>query len=208
MNPNEFTPKQIEAIKHIRNHTVHKGRSPSIRELMGFLGSKSIKSVQEILFTLQQKGIIKKFEDGHYKLVLNPDLGQHRYQTVDVPIVGIVSCGNPIFAEENIEGYLPVSTTIAEPSSKYFLLKVSGDSMDEAGINNGDLVLIRQQSVAKEGDKVVALIDDDATIKEFHRSGDVVVLKPRSSNNSHKPIILDSDFRIQGVVVRTIPTLD
>ncbi|MEX0621693.1 MAG: transcriptional repressor LexA [Candidatus Woykebacteria bacterium] len=208
MNPDEFTPKQIEAIKHIRNHTVHKGRSPSIRELMGLLESKSIKSVQEILFTLQQKGIIKKFEDGHYKLVLNPDLGQHIYQTIDVPIVGMVSCGNPLFAEENVEGYLPVSTTIAEPGSKYFLLKVSGDSMDEVGIKDGDLVLIRQQAVAKDGDKVVALIDDDATIKEFQRTGNVVVLKPRSSNKSHKPIILEGNFRIQGVVVTTIPNLD
>ena len=80
--------------------------------------------------------------------------------------------------------------------------------MDEAGINDDDLVLIRQQPTAKDGDKVVALIDDDATIKEFHRSGDVVILKPRSSNKSHRPIILEREFRIQGIVVTVIPNLD
>lgn len=204
----DLTTKQIEAIKHIRNYTVHRGRTPSIRELMRLLGSKSIKSVQDILFTLRQKGIIKKFAEGDYKLILNPDLGSSHYQTIDVPIVGMVSAGNPIFAEENIEGYIPVSTTIAEPGSKYFLLRVSGDSMDEAEINEGDMVLVRQQSTANDGDKVVALIDDDATIKEFHRSGDVVILKPRSSNKSHKPIILEGEFRIQGIVVTVIPNLD
>ena len=84
----------------------------------------------------------------------------------------------------------------------YFTTKL----MDEAGIEDGDLLLVRQQSVADEGDKVVALIDDNATVKEFRRGKGVVVLQPRSENRQHKPIVLTDNFRIQGVVVATIPT--
>lgn len=80
--------------------------------------------------------------------------------------------------------------------------------MNEAGINDGDFVLVRQQSVAEEGETVVGLIDDSATIKEFHRGKNVVILKPRSTNKVHKPIILDHKFRIQGIVVATVPNME
>ena len=126
-------------------------------------------------------------------------------QTVKVPLLGDVACGTPIFAEENIEALIPVSDKLIKPSSRYFILRVSGDSMDDAGINDGDLVLIRQQQTAQNGDKVVALIDDEATIKEFHHCGNMIVLKPKSKNSKHQPIILTNDFRIQGVVETVIP---
>lgn len=205
MSADDLTPKQIEAIKHIRNNIVHMGRPPSIRELMKMLGSNSVRASQEILAVLQEKGIIQKVTDGGYKLILNPDLGPARAQTVDVPIIGVVACGTPTLAEQNIEGYIPISTSLAKPGSKYFLLRANGDSMDEAGINNGDLVLVKQQSFAREGDRVVALIDDEATIKELHQTKEVVILKPRSSNKSHKPIVLEGEFKIQGMVVTVIP---
>jgi len=80
--------------------------------------------------------------------------------------------------------------------------------MDQAGVQDGDLVLVRQQQQAQNGDKVVALIDNDATVKEFHRERESVVLKPKSKNKSHKPILLNEDFIIQGVVVATIPKFD
>ena len=171
------------------------------------LGLKSVKSTQDILLVLQNKEIIQKFDNGEYKLMLNPDLGPHRAQTVSVPIIGTVSCGSPMFAEQNIEAYIPISTNLATSGNKYFLLHAKGDSMNEVGINDGDLVLIRQQNTARDGEKVVALIDDEATIKEFHRADSVVILKPRSTNPIHKPIILESDFQIQGVVAKVIPNL-
>ncbi len=208
MNQDELTPRQLEAIKLIRNHVVHMGRTPSIRELMRQLGLKSVKSTQDILFALLSKGIIQKFENGNYKLMLNPDLGPHRAQTVNVPIIGTVSCGSPMFAEQNIEAYIPVSTNLATSGNKYFLLHAKGDSMNEAGINDGDLVLIRQQNTAQEGERVVALIDEEATIKEFHKTDSVVILKPKSTNPIHKPIILEADFQIQGIVVSVIQSLD
>ncbi len=128
-------------------------------------------------------------------------------QTVEVPVVGKVSCGSPILASENIESTIPVSTKLARPPYKYFLLKAKGDSMNLAGINDGDLVLIRQQNTAQNKDIIVALIDDEATIKEYNIAGDKVVLKPLSSNPVHKPIILTNDFKIQGIVVTTIPQI-
>lgn len=203
----QFTQKQIEAIRHIRNWLMHKGRTPSIRELMADLDYKSPKSVQDILEQLQDKGVIKKLESRDYQLIMEPDFGSVRAQTVDVPLVGFATCGTPALAEENIEGFISVSTSLAKPGSKYFLLHAHGDSMNEVGINDGDLVLVKQQPTASEGDKVVALIDDEATIKEFHHTGNMIVLKPKSSNKEHKPIILTHDFQVQGVVVATIPNL-
>ena len=119
--------------------------------------------------------------------------------------MGAASCGLPLFADENIEGYVPVSLKLIKPSEKYFLLRAVGDSMNQAGIQPGNLVLVRKQSTAQNGDKVVALIDDEATIKIYQNNGDTVVLKPKSSNPVHQPIILTRDFKIQGIVIATIP---
>ena len=134
-------------------------------------------------------------------LVDNDVVEEH---TVNVPLLGMIACGIPIFAEENIEALIPVSVKLAKPGNKYFLLQASGNSMDKKGINDGDLVLIKQQSTAENGQDVVALIDNEATIKEFTSYGDKIILKPKSTNSSHQPIILTSDFQIQGIVVTVI----
>jgi len=207
MERGEFTHKQLEAIRHIRNGMVHQGRTPSIRKLMAALGYKSPKSAQDILEQLRGKGVIRKLPSGDYQLMADPNLGTARAQTVDVPLVGSVACGGPILAEENIEGFIPVSTAIVKPGSKHYLLHARGDSMDRAGIKNGNMVLVRQQPTANQGERVVALIDDAATIKEYRRSNGMVVLMPRSTNRRHKPIILTNDFQVQGVVVAVIPNL-
>ena len=126
-------------------------------------------------------------------------------ETVDVPLVGSAACGLPILAEQNIETYIPVSVKLAKPSNKYFLLRAKGNSMNEAGISNGNLVLVKQQYRAENGDRVVALIDDEATIKEYYNKGDTIVLKPKSTEKKHQPIILTRDFKIQGIVIAVIP---
>ena len=125
---------------------------------------------------------------------------------VKVPILGTASCGKPILAIEDKEGDIPISAKLLKKGEQYFILRASGTSMNKAKtkINGGDLVLIRQQQTADEKDVVVALIDDEATIKEFHRQDDLVILKPNSSDKSHQPIILTEDFKIQGVVERVI----
>lgn len=125
--------------------------------------------------------------------------------TVKVPLLGSVTCGLPSLAEQNIDSFISISTNLIKPSNNYFILRANGDSMNEVGINDGDLVLIRQQQVANENDLVVALIDNEATIKEFHRKQNMIILKPRSSNQKHQPIVLTSDFRIQGIVEKVLP---
>ena len=203
-----LNPKEADAVRHIRNWITHKGRLPSVRELMAALGYKSPHSVTLLIKSLLGKGILRKRPCGELQFVKDPQESSSHARTVDVPLVGIVACGIPIFAQENIKAMIPVSVSLARPGHKYFLLRATGDSMDKAGINDGDLVLVRQQQTAENGDKVVALIDDEATVKEFQRHKNCVVLMPKSKNKDYKPIILTDNFQVQGVVVTAIPNFE
>ena len=202
-----ITNKELEAIREIRNSLMHVGRIPSMRELMSSLGYQSPRSASLIIDKLIKKGVLRRKEGGGLQFIKNLGDDTSRAQTVDVPLIGMVACGTPMLAEENIQGMISVSTKLARPPHRYFLLKAKGDSMDQRGIDDGDLVLVRQQTTAKNSDIVVALIDDEATIKEFRIGGETFVLKPRSKNKQHQPIVLTKDFQIQGVVVTTIPKL-
>lgn len=196
--------KQIETVRHIRNYLVHSGQSPSVRVLMKALGYKSPRSAAIVINALIEQRIIKRRSDGSLQLLNDLEETSANARTVAVPLVGTVSCGYPILAQENLEAFVPVSKTLAKPGGRYFLLRAKGDSMNAAGINEGDLVLVKQQSNARNGDIVVALIDDEATIKEFFKDGGTITLKPRSHNKVHQPIILSDNFLIQGVVVKTV----
>lgn len=203
-----LTEKQLEALRHIRNFLVHFGRSPSVRELMAAMKYNSPSSAAAILDVLIKKKIIKRRSNGGLQLLNDPERDISNPHTVDVPLVGTVACGSPILAEENFETMVPVSESFIKSGQRYFLLRAEGESMNAAGINDGDLVLVRQQLMADNSEIVVALIDDSATIKEFHRSKDAVILKPKSKNRAYQPIILTEDFQIQGVVIATIPSFD
>lgn len=199
--------KAKEALRHIRNNIMHQGKVPSVRELMNLMLYKSPRSAVLLLEELEEKGFVEKKKDGGYRLL--KDLEENDVaRTVSVPLVGTVTCGSPMLAEENIEAWIPVSVSLARPGSKYFLLRAKGDSMNKAGIDDGDLILVKQQPIADNGQNIVALIDDETTVKEFHRKGEVVALVPKSSNKKHKPIILDRNFQIQGIVVTTIPNIE
>lgn len=200
MKTEPLTDKELEAFRVIRNSILHKGRAPLVRELMKELKYSSPRSVSYILEKLGAKGYISR--PGRGKIRLKADLpgSDSHAQTVNVPLVGSAPCGTPVFAEENVECTYPVSTALARKPHRYFLLRATGDSMNEKGIQDGNLVLVRQQPTAENGDTVVALIDGKATIKEFHRQSQAVVLKPKSTNKQHQPIILTSDFQILGVV--------
>jgi repressor LexA len=206
MGKNERTENQLRALRYLRNAIVHEGYSPSIRELAHEFGYKSPRTAFLIINDLIEQGWIKRKADGELQFLKDLETRDDHARTVEVPLVGNVACGTPLFAEENIEAYIPVSTVLAKPGGKYFFLRAVGDSMDAVGIEDGDLMLVRQQRQADNGQKVVALIDDEATVKELHREGGVVLLKPRSKNEAHKPIILDQDFIIQGVVVSSLPS--
>lgn len=198
-----LTEKEHLALKTIRNFLAHNGKMPSIRELMRAMNYDSPRSASFLVDKLVEKEALEKNDDG--KIQLPKGRKDRSITTVDVPLVGAVSCGGPVLAEENIETYIPVSTTMAKPNHTYFLLRADGDSMDEAGINDGDYVLVRQQPDANNGDYIVALIDNESTVKELQKNGNFVSLVPRSTNPEHKPIILDTDCYVQGVVVTTIP---
>ena len=201
----ELNKKQIEAVKHIRNFLVHYGRSPSVRELMAAMKYSSPSSAAAILDILIKKKIIKRRSNGNLQLLNDPERDISNPHTVDIPLVGTVACGSPILAKENLETMISVSESFIKSGHRYFLLRAEGESMNAININDGDLVLVRQQSIAENGEIIVALIDDSATIKEFHHSKDTVVLKPKSKNKEYQPIILTENFQIQGVVVATIP---
>jgi repressor LexA len=206
-----LTRKQLEFFEKLLEHHRREGVPPTVRELQEECGFRSPRSVLQFLGTLEEAGYIERVHGARNIRILKPppmDSDAGRARTVQVPLVGKVSAGAPILAEENIKEYVPIESRLARPPHRYFLLHVVGNSMNRAGIKNGDLALVRQQNTAETGDRVVALIDDAATIKEFHRTEDAVVLKPRSSEAKHRPIILTTDFLVQGVVVAAIPGWD
>jgi len=207
MGEEHLSLKAKEALRHIRNHIMLYGKTPSIRELMSTMNYKSPRSAVLLIEELEENDFLEKKSDGGYKLLKDLKEG-NTGRTVAIPLVGTVTCGTPILAEENIEALITISTTLAKPGSKYFMLRANGDSMNEVGINDGDLILVKQQSTAENGQNVVALIDDEATVKEYQHRGEVVALLPRSKNKKHKPIFLDREFQIQGIVITAISNIN
>lgn len=205
MGPKPLSPKELEALRHIRNRIVHGAEPPSVRDLQELLGYNSPNAAAYLIACLSERGYLRRRKNGKLQLLREVEPGPEHERTVEIPLVGSAPCGAPLLAQENVEAMIPVSLKLAKPPHRYFLLRAVGDSMNEAGINSGDLVLIRQQSVADNGDRVVALIDDEATIKEFRRTKDAVALVPRSKNKLHRPIYLTTQFQIQGVVKAALP---
>lgn len=185
----------------------HTGKAPSVRDLMRELGYRSPHSAMLVLNRLINIGVLRRGAGKKLEINEDPDRTLMSANTVQVRLVGNVACGRPLLAEENVEMTIPVSTTLALPPHRYFLLRAIGDSMNKKGIQAQDLVLVRQQPDAENGQVVVALIDDEATVKEILKSQDTIVLRPRSTNSDHKPIVLANDFQVQGIVVATIPSL-
>jgi len=200
---NNLSDKDKKAFALIRNKIVHYGESPALREINEVTGGKSPRSASLVVDRLIAAGLIMK---NNRSLILTNTQLTNSISTVDVPLLGAVACGLPMFAEENVQAYIPVSTALAKKGSKYFLLRATGDSMNQAGINNGDLLLVRNQNTADSGERVVALINDEATVKIFERSADAVILRPKSTNKEHKPIVLTDNCIIQGVVQAVLPS--
>lgn len=199
---NNLSDKDKKAFALIRNKIIHYGESPSLREINEVTGGASPRSASLVVDRLIKAGLIKK---SGRQLILTGTQSTASVTTINIPLVGSVTCGTPVLAEENIQDYIPVTTALARKGFNYFLLRAKGDSMNKAGINSGDLLLVRQQDVAENGDKVVALINDEATVKLFERTSGVVILRPKSTNKTHKPIILTNNCMIQGVVVAVLP---
>lgn len=205
---NSLSPKQLRFLEHLVAYRRSEGVTPTVREMQAFMGFRSPRSVGQYLDALEKSGLIERGEGARNIRILRvqPDAAvPDRVGTVQVPVVGNIAAGLPILAEENVEEYISVSARLARAPHRYFLLRVRGDSMNRANIQDGDLVLVRQQPSAQAGDRVVALIDDSATVKVLRVGPDAIVLEPRSTNPRHRPIVLDRGFEVQGVVVATIP---
>jgi repressor LexA len=183
------------------------GVFPSTREMLQLAGLRSPRSISQFFDALEKAGYLQRLPGArNIRILRDPRSAAptDRTETVRIPVVGDIAAGSPILAQENIEDFINVSRALARGSDCHFALRVHGDSMDQAGIRDGDLVLVRQQVTANPGEKVVALIDDSATVKVFRPGVDTIILEPRSSNAVHRPIVLQRDFRIQGVVVAII----
>lgn len=200
-----LTDQEKKVLKHLRNWKVHTGEIPSYRKLMNLLGYRSTRSISLILKSLIEKGYIKKFDGKNYEISEIFPETEINNETVEVPLVGNIACGEPILAQQHIEDMISVTTTLARPPYQYFILRASGDSMNKKNIYNGSLVLVRKQETASDGDIVVAIINDECTLKEFKKKDKYILLLPHSENLTHKPIILTQDFRVQGVVVSILP---
>lgn len=198
-------PREQRALVFIRNRIVHGLKAPTVRELADYLGFSSPRSAAVIIDRLIKKGFLRrKKADKTLQILRMPPKQIEAEATTKIPLVGSAPCGSPMLAVENIEAYFPVSLKLAKPPHEYFLLRAVGNSMNEAGIADGSLVLVRQQDTANNQDIVVAVVDEEATIKKIRKSETAAALIPISDDPRHKPIILNRDFHIQGIVVATI----
>lgn len=201
----KLTESDKKAYNLIRNKLIHEGKKPTLREINQVTGGKSPRSASIVIDRLERMGLLKKVGD-NLRLTENQILNPSSIETVNIPLVGTVTCGLPMLAEENIETFIAVSTNLAKKGSQYFLLRASGDSMNQAGIQDKDILLIKQQNSADTGQKVVALINDEATVKIFERTSSAIILRPKSDNTKYKPIILTDNCQIQGVVIAVLPS--
>lgn len=170
-----ITPKQQEILDYIKNEILNRGFPPAVREICEAVNLKSTSSVHSHLEALEKNGYIRRDATKPRAIeIIDDNFNLVRREVVNVPIIGTVAAGQPLLAVENIEGYFPIPAEFM-PNSQSFLLKVKGESMINAGIFDGDQVLVKQQSTAEDGDIVVALIDDGATVKTFHKEKGTIV---------------------------------
>lgn len=197
MGYGKITPKQQEILDYIKAEILKKGYPPTVREICETVNLKSTSSVHSHLETLEKNGYIRRDPTKPRAIEICDDSFQMvRTEMVSIPIVGNVAAGQPILAEENIQDYFPVPADMV-PKGESFILNVRGDSMINAGIFNGDRILVHSCNTAVNGSIVVALIDDSATVKTFYRENGHVRLQPE--NDSMDPIIVD-DCQILGRV--------
>ena len=198
MSQGKITDKQREILEYIKEMILKKGYPPAVREICEAVHLKSTSSVHSHLESLEKNGYIRRDPTKPRTIeILDDDFALTRRELVNVPVIGTVAAGVPILAEQNIEDYLPIPAEIL-PNKEVFMLKVKGNSMIEAGIYNGDKVIVAKQPNAEKGDKVVALVDDSATVKTFYKENGHFRLQPE--NSSMDPIILDQ-VEILGKVI-------
>ena len=185
----KISAKQTEILEFMKSEILSKGYPPSVREICEAVNLKSTSSVHAHLETLEKNGYIKRDATKPRAIeIIDDDFNLTRREVVNVPLIGTVAAGQPILAEENIEDYFPIPVEMM-PNQDCFMLTVKGDSMINAGIFSGDKVLVKCQSTATNGDMVVALVEDSATVKTFYKENGHYRLQPE--NDNMEPIIVN-----------------
>ncbi len=201
MSYGKISPKQTEILNYIKSEILNKGYSPTVRDIGLAVNLKSTSSVHAHLETLEKNGYIRRDPTKPRTIqIVDESFNLTRRDMVNVPLVGQVAAGQPLLAVENITGYFPIPAEYL-PNEETFMLNVKGESMVNAGINNGDQIIVAKRNTAENGDIVVALVNDSATVKRFFKEDNHIRLQPE--NDTMKPIIVDN-CEIVGKVVGLI----
>ncbi len=189
MSYGKITPKQQEILEYIKEEILKRGYPPAVRDICEAVHLKSTSSVHSHLETLEKNGYIRRDPTKPRAIEIIDDSFQMvRHEMASIPIIGTVAAGMPILAQENIEGYFPIPVEFA-PNGDAFILKVKGESMINAGIFDGDQIFVEKCNTARNGDLVVALVDDSATVKTYYKENGHYRLQPE--NDTMEPIIVD-----------------
>jgi repressor LexA len=198
MGYGKISTKQNEILEYLKAQIISRGYPPAVREICEAVHLKSTSSVHSHLETLEKNGYIRRDPSKPRAIeIVDDEFNLTRRELVNVPIIGTVTAGQPILAVENIDGYFPIPTEYM-PNEQTFMLKVKGESMVNAGIFDGDQILVEKQSHATNGDFVVALIEDSVTVKTFYKENGHYRLQPE--NDYMDPIIVDQ-VEILGKVI-------
>lgn len=199
MSYGKISKKQQEILEYIKHEIINRGFPPAVREICEAVNLKSTSSVHSHLETLEKNGYIRRDPTKPRAIeIVDDNFNLVRREMVNVPIIGRVAAGEPLLAIENIESYFPIPAEFM-PNSQTFILNVKGESMINAGILDGDNVIVEQCSSADNGDMVVALVDDSATVKTFYKEDGYYRLQPE--NDYMDPIIVRGELQILGKVI-------
>lgn len=203
MSKGKITPKQEQVLNFIKQHLLAKSYPPTVREICEAVGLKSTSSVHAHLETLEKNGYIRRDQDKTRAIeIIDDDFGFNpvNREMVNIPMVGTVAAGIPLLAEQNITDYFPVPADLL-PNAETFMLRVKGDSMINMGIYEGDELIVKRQNDASNGDVIVALVEDSATVKRFYKEDGHYRLQPE--NDYMEPIIVN-ECSVLGKVIGLI----
>lgn len=202
-----ITNNQQKVLSIVKHHVTDFGISPTLKEIKEKLGVKSINTVVKHLVALENKGYIVRRKHAKRNIELrNTNQTGTNIQLVSIPVMASVGCDDlSVIVNERHDEFLEVDASLIGDKKDVIAVRAIGNSMNDAGIENGDYVLIEKTEVSQNGDKVVAIVGDMVTVKKIERKRGVTILWPQSKDSKYKPIILQEDFKIAGKVICTVP---
>ena len=205
MSYGKISAKQKEILEFIKNEIINRGYPPSVREICEAVNLRSTSSVFSHLNTLEKNGYIRRDPTKPRAIeILDDNFNLTRREMTNIPVIGTVAAGQPLLAVSNIDAYFPIPSEYV-PNKESFMLRVKGNSMVNVGILNGDTIMVERCNTAENGDMVVALVDDSATVKTFYKEDGHIRLQPE--NDTMDPIIV-SDCQILGKVFGVLRLYD